>query len=368
MTKSVRNELMYIGQNSLRLNRVLEYIIEKTSPDTLLGIQSDGTFLCTPADFLYGHCMAIWLWFGLYPKKDGTYLFRFPMQNRETWKQTLEKIEDDGKNRMRTLLKEHGCDIPAIESTYYPCIRYTKCSFFTPDSCPENVDRKWLRSAIDKTVKHWANLLDHMTNYAEDRACYMLTPSMLRQVCPEWDEKDAVAEIIAQYNKTVLRTAIKNINSYKDGTPFIRILEKALWEPDVRFSIERREWIAKNIPESINPKGVPAIAAVTAIKQPRFERAPGNKKPGTFDTIRVMFSLVSKETMPDRNKFLNEHRQELCRIALAKIKASPYMQLPVNMLKIDHIGITCQDQLEFIFSLKDELTEILSEKEEPNGN
>lgn len=119
------------------------------------------------------------------------------------------------------------------------------------------------------------------------------------------------------------------------------------------------EWQKNNITRTMkneNLQNSPVMSVITKINRPVFERLAENPDRNTFDIIRIRLGLVTKSTMQNRNAFLRKYKKELARIALYKIKdTNQFVRygVPVNFLKIDHMTITCSDELELVFTLKE---------------
>ena len=95
---------------------------------------------------------------------------------------------------------------------------------------------------------------------------------------------------------------------------------------------------------------------ILKISQPIFERDIENSNNRTFDFIRCYVSIPTKESFPERNQFIKKHKKDIIKLVIYKIKNSKkfqYYNIPINFLKIDHIIITNQNEIEILFSLKE---------------
>lgn len=167
------------------------------------------------------------------------------------------------------------------------------------------------------------------------------------------------SEITKQYNKRLFMNQILSENAlrYPNGSPARNLAETAILLYDAGTSAQNKEWREKNLTPSMRciTNMERLIPVITSVKRPTYERSPGNGNKRTFDTVRVWFGLVGKNTFPDRNRTLAENKKTLAEMALARIRDDRAFQsygIPVNFLKLDHMGITGQDMLEFIFSVR----------------
>lgn len=163
-------------------------------------------------------------------------------------------------------------------------------------------------------------------------------------------------EIADQYNFYVLyRTiALEKIKEFPETSTLTRIASNIISEiPDKRLI----EWEKSNITETMRKENLNTdiMSVITKINRPSIERLSGNENMNTFDIVRVRLGIVTKSTMPERDKYLRENQKRIAQIALAKIKDyKPFQKygVPVNVLKTERMTITCSGELEIIFALK----------------
>lgn len=169
---------------------------------------------------------------------------------------------------------------------------------------------------------------------------------------------NALQDIVRDYNTNVLLRHVlgERVTEFPRNSDAVRL---ALTFVPYIPQKKNAEWENSNITKSIREESLDesdAMRAITSIKRPSFERMPGNKDDKTFDQIRIRLGIVGKDTMPNRNDKLRRDQRTLARIALAKIRDTKSFQrygIPVNFLRLDHMTITCQDELELVFVLKE---------------
>lgn len=175
---------------------------------------------------------------------------------------------------------------------------------------------------------------------------------------------NALHDIVRDYNTNVIMRHIlgERVTGFPKNSDAVRLA--VTFVPYIPQK-KNAEWENSNVTKSIREESLDksdAMRAITSIKRPSFERMPGNKNDRTFDQIRIRLGIVGKDTMPNRNEQLKRNQRTLARIALAKIRDTKSFQrygIPMNFLRLDHMTITCQDELELVFVLKD-----ISQKEE----
>lgn len=171
-------------------------------------------------------------------------------------------------------------------------------------------------------------------------------------------EENMLEQIVRAYNSDILFRVIlsERIAEFSRNSDAVKIAMELIRH--VPFK-SHSTWLERNITKSMREEDLDkeqVLRIVTSINRPKFERMPGNKDKDTFDQIRIHLGLVGKQTISSRNEILRRNQKTLAEIAIAKIKDSKSFQrygIPVNFLKLDHMTITQQDELELLFVLKD---------------
>lgn len=171
-------------------------------------------------------------------------------------------------------------------------------------------------------------------------------------------EENMLEQIVRAYNSDILFRVIlsERIAKFSRNSDAVKIAMELIRH--VPFK-SHSTWLERNITKSMREENLDkeqVLRIVTSINRPKFERMPGNKDKDTFDQIRIHLGLVGKQTISSRNEILRRNQKTLAEIAIAKIKDSKSFQrygIPVNFLKLDHMTITQQDELELLFVLKD---------------
>lgn len=171
-------------------------------------------------------------------------------------------------------------------------------------------------------------------------------------------EENMLEQIVRAYNSDILFRVIlsERIAKFSRNSDAVKIAMELIRH--VPFK-SHSTWLERNITKSMREENLDeeqVLRIVTSINRPKFEHMPGNKDKDTFDQIRIHLGLVGKQTISSRNEILRRNQKTLAEITIAKIKDSKSFQrygIPVNFLKLDHMTITQQDELELLFVLKD---------------
>lgn len=280
---------------------------------------------------------------------------------RDTETETIF-ISDSAK--INEVLKEFG-----VRPLYNPNIRKLAKGEFeaTWRTIDNTLNRKWLMEALTENFVRKAHI---MNNFYEDMAPHALPETfddtlvldyaMNNKGC-YYDKRilsdDTIAKTMDVYNSAVIYRTIlgEEITEFPKDSDAVLLARRII--PYLPYKTDN-QWESSNVTWSMHEENLDKsdiMAAITKIGRPGFEREPGNKNTKTFDRIRIFFSLMGKKSMPARDKELRLHQKDLARIAIAKIKDSKQFQrydIPINFLKVDHMTITCQDELEIVFVLK----------------
>lgn len=232
----------------------------------------------------------------------------------------------------------------------------------------DELNQSWLHEAIRTHYRTNMKFINELDECREEPGFTGIidTKRYACRVRDDEDRKDALAileedilkQIVRAYNSDVLFQVIlsERIAEFKRDSDAVRItMELSRYIP---FK-PRTTWKQRNITKSMQDDKLDktqVIRVVTSINRPKFERIPENEDKGTFDRIRIHLGLVGKQTMPGRNGMLARNQKVLAEIAIAKIKDSKAFQrygIPVNFLRLDHMTITQQDELELVFVLKE---------------
>lgn len=338
MTEAQIQYMCDIGYGNRVRQEMLDAGIKEKGLGQFLIIKEDGTFSGIPRSILYDTCIAMVKDRCFYiDREDGLLNLTLPFQNKER-----DKVTKEEKTAALAYAKNHGIKMPEnFRCLFYEWHDIVIYVLSFRDIFPEGKEKRYFASALTDSINaHWDVFLQG-----------------------GWiSEKDLCDEVIYRYNKRTLSSMAfsENIKNYPKNSPVYKLVARAfslVWSTE--HSRPQELWVKENATPSMDKKDFPLFKAIASIKKPLYEKSPGNKKPGTFDTIRVWFSLVSTDFMPDRNAFIKKNRKGFARLALACIRDDCRCRVPVNLLKIDHIGITSQSQLEFIFSLKDKVETIL---------
>lgn len=98
-----------------------------------------------------------------------------------------------------------------------------------------------------------------------------------------------------------------------------------------------------------------AYKVLTRIERPMLERNPENPNKKTFDRVRIFLSIKSRDSMPNRNAFIQQYQKDIAAIAasaIAKSKSFRCHGIPIQFLRLTNMTLTTQNQLELIFELK----------------
>lgn len=267
-------------------------------------------------------------------------------------------------NRINDVLEKFG-----VRKLHNPHIRRLSKGEFeaTWRAIDCKLNKKWLMEALTENFVRKAHI---MNQFHKD-----MSPHTLPETFDDTYVLDyAINNKGCYYDKRILRmdTISETMNVYNSAVIYRTVLGEQITEmpkDSDAVLLARRiipylpyrtddQWESSNITWSMHKENLDkseVMAAITKIGRPMFERMPGNKNTKTFDTIRMRLGLMTTTSMPHRNDFLREHKNELARIAIAKIKDSKQFQrydIPINVLKADHMTITCQDELEIVFVLK----------------
>lgn len=93
---------------------------------------------------------------------------------------------------------------------------------------------------------------------------------------------------------------------------------------------------------------------ITSIGCVSIEREPENKDKSTFDFIRV-YASTKAISLEEKRQILSTHKREILRLILTKIKRSPNFQrydIPINFLRLTQCTLTRDQQIVFVFELK----------------
>lgn len=345
MTEKQIEYICGLSQDNDARKKMLDIAVVKTGVRQFLIINKNGSFSGIPRSALYNKCIAMVDDQCFYiDGEKGLSKLTLPFQNRE-----MPAVTKEEKAAAIAYAESHGIAMPAKLRSVF-CGRPYRSE---PEIVKYMTPCKNIFQA-EKEKAYFAEVLKGIIKKYQDAFLYGKPLS----------EKDICDGIVYGYNKKILNNMAfsENIGNYPNGSPVCKLVMQAVHGLDIcgarRRSLEI--WIEDNATPSMDKADFRLFKAITSIKRPVYEKSPDNKTPHTFDTIRVWFGLVSKDIMPERNIFIKENKKGFARLALARIQDDRRCRIPVNLLKIDHIGITSQSQLEFIFSLKDEVTEILT--------
>lgn len=93
---------------------------------------------------------------------------------------------------------------------------------------------------------------------------------------------------------------------------------------------------------------------ITGIGCVRMEREPENKDKSTFDFVRV-YASTKAISLEEKRQILSTYKREILRLILTKIKRSPNFQrydIPINFLRLTQCTLTRDQQIVFVFELK----------------
>lgn len=330
-----KKQIEYMCDDNKFRKEMLDIVMAEIGTGQFLVIREDGSVSGIPKEALYDTCIAMVGDACFYiDGENGLSKLILPFKNKTRDSVTKEE-------RKSAIMYAEDCGIK-MPSNFYSLF-YKQQEIIPYMSPAKNIisgekEKAYFASVLSDSIKNHRDAFLKGTRVSE---------------------KDLCDEIVCGYNKKLLNNMVfcKDIENYPEDCPVHRLAAYA-------FSVVRNKWagyantmwMTKNVTSSMDEADFKLFRVITSIKKPVYEKAAGNKTQHTFDTIRVWFSLVSKEYMPERNAFIKENKKGFARLALACIQDDKRYVLPVNLLKIDHIGITSQSQLEFIFSLKDDVT------------
>lgn len=211
---------------------------------------------------------------------------------------------------------------------------------------------KIFREVLDARIRHMVSTtrlamcnMKRRISETESTGMYAVESNLLRTLAREYN-------ISLMFNK-VFKDFITELPEESETVLLARRIASQLPIPC------SQEWMKNNITDTMKKEQLdtsPVLPLITRIGPPCFERMPENKDTATFDQIRMRLGLVTRQSVPDRDRHLKRYRRELAMIALSKIKDAKQFQrygIPVNFLRADHMTITVQDEIEIVFVLKD---------------
>lgn len=168
-----------------------------------------------------------------------------------------------------------------------------------------------------------------------------LTPSMLKGVVFLESDMFFISTKSSEYGCNNGRIAIMALVRLHEGE-----------------GIERfEELLATCKPAPLNsrkPKGIDAF--ICRIDAPIFYRSSDNLNANTFDYIYMDVSIVSKNSMKDRDEYLKEHINEIRQKVVEKLKNSGKFKkygIPINFLRVCRTTLKKRSNvLQFVFELK----------------
>lgn len=146
------------------------------------------------------------------------------------------------------------------------------------------------------------------------------------------------------------------LKSMKEGntiSDFVHLCETVrLYAPDAEER-KRRQWWRDEMHRQDLAGMTEVERFVTKIWKPKIYRENGNQKKKTFDFINVQMSV--RTYMPEKMKFVREHKKELIQMAVNTIKQDKEFKkynVPVNYLKLGRMTLLQDSQIEYLFELK----------------
>ena len=165
-------------------------------------------------------------------------------------------------------------------------------------------------------------------------------------------------------NRHILKEVISTL---KPGDTYDEMVKRYNWLIDyknIKFNVEGWRIPAKffakypiyNPYKEVLETNCNVSSFIFKIGRPVFEREPGNTDKKTFDFLKIRVTIPSKESFPDRKKFVKTNLKEIVSVVLGKVSSLQAYQrfgIPINFLKLTRAGILAGDELELVFELKD---------------
>lgn len=340
MTETQIQYICDMGYDSSFRKKMLDIAVAEIGIEQFLVVEKDGTFSWLSRASIYNVCIAMKGSICFYiDGEKGLMALDLPFQNRTRYTVTKEE-------RMAAIAyaESHNIKMPInFRSLFYEYPELITYMAPCKNVFPGEREKGYFAAALSECIKN------HESAFLQESPL---------------SEKEFCDKIVYGYNRRILNNQVftEDMKQYPESSPASMLIRKAFKDTDRIMDGNRplEIWTNENATPSMDKADYKLFKVIASIKKPVYERAVGNKKKGTFDIIRVWFSLISKDIMPERNAFIKENQKGFARLALARIKDDKRCKIPVNLLKIDHIGITCQNQLEFIFTLKNEVAEALT--------
>ena len=170
---------------------------------------------------------------------------------------------------------------------------------------------------------------------------------------------------ITRVNRYILKEVISTL---KPGDTYNEMVKRYNWIIDYKENLNH-DLATHNLPAKFfvkypiyNPykevleTNCNVSSFIFKIGRPVFEREPENSNRKTFDFLKIRVTIPSKESFPDRKKFVKTYLKEIVSIVLEKVSSLQAYQrfgIPINFLKLTRAGILTGDELELVFELKD---------------
>lgn len=149
---------------------------------------------------------------------------------------------------------------------------------------------------------------------------------------------------------------IRILKAMKEGdhiSELVRLCETMCYYTPTTEEIQRRQWWREEMRKQDLVEMPEAERAITKIERPRIYKERGNTRDKTFDFIQIRMSI--KTYMPEKMKFVKEHKKELIQMAYNAVEEDKEFQkyeVPINFLKITRMTLLQDSQIEYLFELK----------------
>lgn len=149
---------------------------------------------------------------------------------------------------------------------------------------------------------------------------------------------------------------IRIVKAMKEGdhiSELVRLCETMTYYMRTPEDSKRVQWWRNEMHKQDLAEMSEVERAITKIEKPRIYKERGNERDKTFDFIQIYMSI--KTYMPEKMKFVKEHKKELIQMAYNAIEEDKNFQkyeVPINFLKITRMTLLRDSQIEYLFELK----------------